>query len=188
MIRMAALTKGLCLVVACRRPGVVMPQADGPVRRSGPVEAVASAAASDPTWERLEDQLAWYDRKSTLNQRWYKQLKLVELAVAAALPVVAGLRAPAWAVGVLASLIVVLEGVQHLYQLQEHWITYRSTCEALRHERYLYLATAGPYAGAANPHGLLAERIESLVSQEHAKWASNEEAAGRTQPTGQQRG
>jgi hypothetical protein len=34
------------------------------------------------------------------------------------------------------------------------------------------LSTAGPYAAADNPRALLAERVESLVSQEHAKWAS----------------
>ena len=137
-----------------------------------PVEAVPAPAAEDPTWERLEDQINWYDRKSGQNQRGYKRLKLVELAVAAALPVVAGLQSPIWVTGGLAAVIVVLEGVQHLYQLQEHWITYRSTAEALKHERYLYLAKAGPYVGE-DRHRQLAERIEGLISQEHAKWASS---------------
>jgi hypothetical protein len=63
-----------------------------PVR---PVKAV-STAAEDPTWERLEDQLGWYDRKSRDNQRRYQRLKLLELAVAAALPVVAGVGSPVW--------------------------------------------------------------------------------------------
>jgi hypothetical protein len=36
--------------------------------------------------------------------------------------------------------MVVLEGTQHLYQFQEHWITYRCTAEALKHQGYLYLA------------------------------------------------
>ncbi|MHC6591591.1 DUF4231 domain-containing protein [Arthrobacter sp. C152] len=40
------------------------------------------------------------------------------------------------------------EGAQHLYQFQERWITYRSTAAALKHERYLYLAKAGPYLRA----------------------------------------
>jgi Protein of unknown function (DUF4231) len=57
----------------------------GPAR---PVEAVPPPAGADPTWERLEEQLAWYDRKSGDNQRRYKRLKLLELTVAAALPVV----------------------------------------------------------------------------------------------------
>lgn len=145
------------------------------------MEAVPPPAAEDPTWERLEDQLGWYDRKSGDNQRRYKWLKLLELAVAASLPVVAGMKSPVWITGGLAAVIVVLEGAQHLYQFQEHWITYRSTAEALRHERYLYLAEAGPYAGE-DRHRQLAERIEGLVSQEHAKWtASQQQAASRTE-------
>jgi hypothetical protein len=62
-------------------------------------------AAKDPTWEWLEHQLAWYDRKSSNNQRYYKRLKLLELAVAAALPVVAGAGSPVWVTGGLAAVI-----------------------------------------------------------------------------------
>ena len=150
----------------------------GPTR---PIEAVPTPAAEDPTWERLEDQINWYDRKSGDNQRRYKWLKLLELAVAAALPVVAGIGSPVLVIGALAAVIVVLEGAQHLYQFQEHWITYRSTAEALKHERYLYLAEAGPYLGE-DRHRQLAERIEGLISQEHAKWtASQQQPASRSE-------
>src|SRR5829696_6762225 len=142
----------------------------GPAR---PIAPVPPPAAEDPTWERLEDQINWYDRKSGDNQRRYKWLKLLELAVAAALPVLV--------IGALAAVIVVLEGAQHLYQFQEHWITYRSTAEALKHERYLYLAEAGPYLGE-DRHRQLAERIEGLISQEHAKWtASQQQPASRSE-------
>jgi hypothetical protein len=144
---------------------------DGPAPGRS-IEAVPPPAAEDPTWERLEDQLSWYDRKSRDNQRRYKWLKLLELAIAAALPVVAALNSPIWVTGGLAAVIVLLEGAQHLYQFQEHWITYRSTAEALKHERYLYLATAGPY-GSEDRHRQLAERLEGLVSQEHAKWTAS---------------
>jgi Protein of unknown function (DUF4231) len=145
------------------------------------VVRVESETDDDPTWARLESQQAWYDGKSRDNQRWYKWLKLLELVVAAVLPVVAALESPVWVTGGLAAVIVVLEGAQHLFQFQEHWITYRSTAEALKHERYLYLAKAGPYAGAA-AHRQLAERLEGLISQEHAKWtASHRESHGQAE-------
>ncbi|HEX6515835.1 MAG TPA: DUF4231 domain-containing protein [Nocardioidaceae bacterium] len=141
---------------------------------------IAAVPSADPTWNRLEDQIAWYDGKSGVNQRRYKGFKLLELMVAAVLPVVAGLGMPVAVTGGLAAAIVVLEGVQHLYQFHEHWITYRSTAEALRHERYLYLASAGPYL-REDRHAVLAERIEGLISQEHAKWtASHADAQQRT--------
>lgn len=138
-----------------------------------PVEAVPPPSAADPTWDRLEDQISYYDSKSIYNQRLYRWLKLLEIAVAAALPVVAAVHSPVGVTGGLAALIVVLEGIQHLYQFQQNWITYRSTAEALKHERYLYLAQAGPYA-EGDRHRQLAERLEGLVSQEHAKWTSSQ--------------
>ena len=146
---------------------------------SGTIRAVP-AEVEDPTWERLEDQLGWYSRKSGESQRLYKWLKLLEIAVAATLPVVAAVHSPVWVTGGLAAVIVVLEGAQQVYQFQEHWITYRSTAEALKHERYLYLAQAGPYAGD-DRHSQLAERLEGLISQEHAKWTASHRSSDHQQ-------
>jgi hypothetical protein len=142
--------------------------------------------ASDPIMERLEDQLAWYDRKSMANQRTYKVIKVVEVLAAAIIPFLAGLGLPHTSVvtGGLGVLITVLEGLLHLNQYQQNWINYRSTCEALKHEKYTYLGKAAPYANVPDSHALLAERIESLVSQEHAKWASTQQQESGKQQKG----
>jgi hypothetical protein len=50
---------------------------------------------------RLEDQLAWYDRKSVDCARRFKVLKGAEMIAAAAIPVVAGEHAPAVTAAVL---------------------------------------------------------------------------------------
>jgi|SRR5579862_4129541 len=134
---------------------------------------------ADPTLARLEDQIEWYDRKSNYSQQAYKWIKIVEIVAAAFVPLAAGLHMPAPVTGSLGVLIAALEGILQLNQYHHNWITYRSTCETLKHEKYLYLASAGPYSTAAVPHALLAERIESLVSQEHAKWAAGQEQAAK---------
>jgi len=134
---------------------------------------------ADPTLERLEDQIGWYDRKGNFNQHTFKWFKVVEIGAAGLVPLFSGFKLP-WVAGSLGVLIAILEGVLQLNQYHHNWITYRSTCESLKHEKYLYLAGAGPYAAAASPHALLAERIESLVSQEHAKWAAGQEQAAKT--------
>ena len=131
--------------------------------------------AGDPTLERLEDQIGWYDRKSTESQRRFKGVKAVQLLAAAAIPVVATLDAPAAIPAALGAAIVVLEGFLQLNQYQPNWSAYRSTCEALKHEKYLFLARAGPYRGCEDARALLADRIEGLISQEHAKWVSARE-------------
>ena len=130
---------------------------------------------NNATLDRLEDQIAWYDRKSSTNQKWFKWLKMTAVVAAAAIPFSAGFGGPALLTGGLGVLIVVLEGLQSVNQFQHQWITYRSTCEELKHEKFLSLAKAGPYAEVKNPDALLAERIESLISREHAKWVSTSE-------------
>jgi len=133
---------------------------------------------SGPTWDRLEDQVGWYDRKSTSSQRVFRRLKVLQLVAAAMVPVAASVSAAVWITGGLGALVVVVEGIQQLGQYQQNWTNYRSTCEALKHEKYLYLAEAGHYHASEDPERMLAERIEGLVSQEHAKWtAAREENA-----------
>ena len=136
-------------------------------------------AVPDVTLERLEDQIGWYDRKSAQNQRWFKTFKALQLIAAAAVPVAAAIGVRAAVLAALGAAVVVLGGLQQLNQYQQNWTAYRSTAEALKHEKYLFLALAGPYAGASAPHALLADRIEGLISQEHAKWISAREEAAR---------
>ncbi|HEU5105998.1 MAG TPA: DUF4231 domain-containing protein [Solirubrobacterales bacterium] len=140
---------------------------------------VRESPAVHPAEARLEEQIRWYDGKSQADQRTYKALKICQLATAAAIPVAATGSISDWIVGAAGALIVVLEGVQQLMQYQQNWITYRATCERLKHEKFLHLAHAGPYATAADPDVLLAERVEGLVSQEHAAWAANREEIGK---------
>jgi hypothetical protein len=149
------------------------------------------ANPKNPTLERLEDQIDWYDKKSASNQSWFKRIKIIELIAAALIPLLAGFSTTstqyttyyAIVTGGLGALIVLLESVQGLYQFQSNWISYRLSCEGLRHEKYLWLAKAGPYADAKDPGRLLAERVESLISTEHAKWVSAQEKAGKKEET-----
>ena len=137
---------------------------------------------SDPIYARLEEQIDWYDRKSSTAQRVFKRIKVAEILAAAVIPFLAGINLPhdKLIIAGLGVLITILEGFLHLNQYQQVWGTYRGTCEALKHEKYVYLAKAGPYATATDPHALLAERVESLVSQEHAQWNSFQQQAGKS--------
>jgi len=126
----------------------------------------------------MEGQIKWYSEKSAWNQDWFKKLKVTEVIAAALIPFAAGLHAPAVLTGLLGVVVVVLESMQSIYQFQSNWITYRTTAEALKHEKYLWYARAGHYLNAENPEALLAERIEALISTENAKWIMDKEHAG----------
>jgi hypothetical protein len=152
---------------------------EAPAAESVDVRPVQPPPAASPTWARLEEQIEWYDRKSGHAQRWFKGLKIAQIVTAAAIPVMAGNSAPAWLVGGAGALIVVLEGLQQLQQYQQNWASYRATCERLKHERFLFVAQAGPYLDSPQPEALLAERVEGLVSQEHAAWVSQQKEVDR---------
>ena len=156
------------------------------------VQPTAAREQRHPTQERLEDQINWYDQRSQMAQRRYKILKITQVITAGLIPLTSAFPIPAadlkWLVAVLGLLVLIIEAIQQLNHDQENWIAYRSTCEALKHEKYLYLAGAGPYVITESTEKrlvLLADRIEGLISQEHAKWVSAQEhTVARNQDAG----
>jgi hypothetical protein len=110
---------------------------------------------------RVRDQIDWYDRKSIWNQRWFKRLRLVEILAAALIPFLTA--------GVL---ITVVAGVLALHQFQERWTEYRTTCESLKKELFLFLTRAEPYA-AGEAFSMLVQKVETLISKENTNWAQS---------------
>src|SRR5437870_6350096 len=92
---------------------------------------------------RVDRQIDWYNRKSENNQQWFRLLRIVEIVAAAAIPLLAAYAdtvAPIkLIVGGLGLLVAVIAGVLGVYQFQELWTGYRTTCEALKQEKYLFL-------------------------------------------------
>lgn len=149
------------------------------------MSAAATSAIPEipgPVGARLEDQIGYHNRKSSKYQKYYKRIKVTEIVAAALIPFLSALHVAethqivrivlAVVTALLGVLITILEGILQLYQFQQIWITSRATAEAMNHEKFMYLAKAGAYATAAEPLALLAERIETIGSQENAKWSS----------------
>ena len=126
--------------------------------------------------ERVDKQIAWYDAKSGANQRGFKRARIIEIIAATLIPILSG-YSDKWfgiqvTVAVLGGAIAVAAGLTGLHQYQENWRQFRSTCEALRHEKYLYETKGDPY-NVADPFPLFVQRIESLISTEHARWTQS---------------
>ena len=136
------------------------------------------------TLERLEEQVRWHSHNAKWNQDRYKWLKGVEFIAAALVPFFAGWGAYPIVTGLLAVAVVVLEAIQSIYQFQGKGITYQSTAEALKHEKYLWYATAGHYLTARNPEALLAERIEEILYSGHGRYNSEMEPVSRARVAG----
>jgi len=148
------------------------------------MNATIPNSVPDQIIERLEDQITWCDVRRRPNMRWYKRLKILEIGAAAMIPFLAASGIPRAVIvtGVLGILVMPFEGILQLNQYYENWIRYRSTCESLKHEKYIFLPNAEPYAGVDNPRAMLAERVESLVSQERAKWATVQQQEPQRKP------
>jgi hypothetical protein len=143
----------------------------------------SNATPEQSTLGRLEDQIQWYGKKSGHNRRCFKWLKGTTIAAAAVIPVLttSGILHGAQFAAGLGILIAIIEGLQQLNQYQSNWTSYRATAEALKHEKFLYLAKAGPYLDAAHPAAMLAERVEALVSQENTKWLTTQNTGAKDQ-------
>jgi hypothetical protein len=89
------------------------------------MSAPTASAAPDPIFERLEDQIAWYDKKSGSNMRWYKRLKISEIGSAAIIPFLAASPIPhaVMVTGLLGVLVTLFEGMLQLNQYHENWIS-----------------------------------------------------------------
>jgi hypothetical protein len=137
---------------------------------------VAKEVREHPAWVRLNAQLEWYDHKSGVNQKRYKQIQAAQIILATSIPVFS-LIGDYWGrliMAILGASVAILAGFQQLGNYNDLWTTYRATAEQLRHEKFLFLAQSGPYRSLQEEEALrlLAERVEERVSTEHAKWVS----------------
>jgi len=142
-------------------------------RQNHSLEPGKMISADEYFEQRLNDQISWYDRKSSENQRWFKRLRFAEILAAAIIPFLSGFTGKALAnqiaIGVLGVVVAVIASLLALLHLQEHWINYRATAEALKTEKFLFLTQTQPYDKEGAFH-LLVQRVEALLSKENTEW------------------
>lgn len=128
--------------------------------------------------KRVQDQIDWYDRKSGNNRKIFQSLRLIEIIAAALIPFLSGLliSIPTYQmvgtiiIGVLGVTVTIIAGILSFGRHQEHWIEYRTTCESLKKENFLFQTQVEPYGGE-DAFKLFVQRVETLVSKENTNWA-----------------
>lgn len=146
-----------------------------PLREGESTHMISPLSAEEYLAQRVEGQLQWYENKSRRNKRAYQWLRVYEILAAAMIPFLTGyLNDQAsyvkFTVGTLGVSIAVISGILALYRLQENWLQYRTTCEALTREKYYFLTQAAPY-DTADRFPLFVQRVEAILSEENSKWA-----------------
>jgi hypothetical protein len=122
--------------------------------------------------QQFTAQFRWYDRQATRTRLAYQVLRVAALAIGAVVTVLAASSAPAALTASLAATVVILEGVQQLFQLQKNWISYRSSAEGMRRHWFFYSARLFPYDVDATRTGLLANAMQDVAATENSGWGT----------------
>ena len=122
---------------------------------------------------RLDNQINWYSTESSCCQKRHKFLRILEVIAAALIPFLSAIGTDipnnSWIVGSLGALIAICAASSGIFKFHENWIQYRATSEQLKHEKYLFLARAAPYADS-DAFQVLVHRVEGLISKENSTW------------------
>ena len=122
--------------------------------------------------ERVDDQIEWYDVKSSRARCLYLCFRVAEIFMAALIPIVLhfveGDSARKFA-ALFGVAIVAINGILGLWKWHDLWKNYRTTCETLKHHRYLFTTQCAPYDGE-DRFCLFVNNIERVISEENSDW------------------
>jgi len=127
--------------------------------------------------ERYEDQINWYEKKSTSSKNWYRFLEICLITFSALTPILividfisTAFTALRWISILTSVLTVILASTLRTFKFQENWINYRTTVELLKKEKYYLNGNVGEYANVQDKKAIFVRRVESLISQAHTTW------------------
>lgn len=118
---------------------------------------------------RLEDQIEWYSRKSSLYKKLFYMIRVSEIIIAGLIPALFHWSLTIGILPLLSTVVAILAGLIAFFKFQENWISYRTTSESLKHEKYLYLTKVCPY-NEGNCFEVLVKNVENIISRENSLW------------------
>jgi len=125
--------------------------------------------------ERVDDQIAWYGKKSATNKTYHLWSNALIIVFAALIPFFAGLyeETVTWTkyiIALLGVLTATFTGISALYKFQEKWMTYRITGESLKREKILFQTRTEPYTSGSSSFNQFVSTAESIMNNENAVW------------------
>lgn len=133
--------------------------------------------ASQYLKDRIDDQIAWYSRKSGTCKRAYRRLRMLSVVIALSIPILTGLIGKGWvsdealklSIAIAGAAVALAEAVLGLNKYDELWTGYRAAAEGLKYHRYLFEAGAEPY-NRPDAFQLFVQQAESLMASERTAW------------------
>ncbi len=125
---------------------------------------------------RWLDQVVWMEGRAGKAQRRYYRLRVITVVGAVIVPALVSLttlddwpgQAAQVALWILSLVVAVSAAIEGFFQFGQRWRNYRGTVERLKVEGWLYLQSAGPYAGTSHgeSYGAFAARVEELIKSD----------------------
>ena len=142
--------------------------------------------------DRVDDQINYYESAASIAKRKYNWMQSFIIVFGLLVPVIVNLPFE-WElngrtvnvtgliqliVTILSLSLAILTGLLNFKKYGELWLSYRMTEELLKHQKFLFLARSGKYAGT-DSFDEFVQTIESLISSEHNKFHSLIQEASR---------
>jgi hypothetical protein len=128
--------------------------------------------------KRVDQQIAWYEKKSAVNKRWFYIGQTTIIFCSALIPLFVGYSEKEgfewlkYIGGALGATVAITGGLMALKRYRDNWRIYRATIEALQREKYLYFGRIDPYHDADDTKNFknFMSRAEQLMSSENTTW------------------
>jgi hypothetical protein len=133
-------------------------------------EPLDEADARHLVWLEFKGQFVEYERLATTSRVAYQASKVAAIVLAAVVTACAGLDVTPWITASLAAAIVVLEGLQQMFQWQANWVNYRRAAETLRQHGLAFAAGMPPY-DTPDRRQQLAAVMHGVAISENSSWA-----------------
>jgi hypothetical protein len=131
---------------------------------------------------RLEEQRSWYAQKSAYNKSKYRMFQTISIIASTTIPVIN--LGSGWSndtniqhgalltTSLISAAVAIIIAYTQMEKYFETWILYRTTAEALKREKFLFLNSCGEYShlNGDDKHRLLVERVEAMLSSENSKF------------------
>lgn len=125
---------------------------------------------------RYQDQLNYYEKASSANQKKYKNFQWILIIMSTATTILAALPKSEsfdaqYIVVACAAIVTILTAALKTFQYQELWVNYRSTAEQLKPEIFYYKFGVGDYGRPdVDKDVTFVSRIETILGKEHDAW------------------
>lgn len=130
--------------------------------------------------DRYQAEIDWYNKKAVQYKSYYTLFQVTLIILAAISPVLVGIQqnysdnSYLKVITIVSTAIVaIITASIKTFKLQENWINYRTTCETLKKEIFLYRVGSNDYSSSGSPEKIFVERVESLISRENTLWLTS---------------